>query len=245
MQKIGHRLIFLEQVKSTNTYLQELPSDQKPHGLIVTTYHQTHGRGQRNHRWEMQADQNIALSLVLSEQLPKTEDHYVLNVITALAVAETAALYADTPAYIKWPNDIILKDKKVAGILIENSVQGETMRESIVGIGLNVNQSTWDNVPTAASLRSVSGSGNIDLVSVQETLIAQLQKYWDFYTSQSINELWSEYNTKLYPGGALSLPSGSTVRPMAVLRDGRLLVQNSDNVELAYKHGDLTWSLDG
>lgn len=164
---IGQNSIELPSVDSTNNYVLELLKKNDSlgaergcvEGTLVWTHDQTSGRGQRGNTWLSKPLQNLTMSLVLYPQLPVHLQFYVTK-ITSLAVAQFVeqSLEKNIGVSIKWPNDIFVKDQKVAGILIENSLRGENINSSVIGIGLNVNQTDFENgLQNASSLKLISG----------------------------------------------------------------------------------------
>ncbi|MGM9838422.1 MAG: biotin--[acetyl-CoA-carboxylase] ligase [Paludibacteraceae bacterium] len=166
--------MYIEQTDSTSTLLRRIISgEQSAETLpytgclsedIPTLYagYQTAGRGQSGNGWESERGQNLLFSFALREPPVAIEQQFVLTMLVALAMHRTLLPYlpaADRDALsIKWPNDIYYKDKKIAGILVENTLQGARIAYSIVGIGLNVNQSAWrSDAPNPLSLRQITG----------------------------------------------------------------------------------------
>lgn len=155
-------LIHLPEVDSTNNYLRKLLEElpELPQYTMVDAYAQTAGRGQRGNHWESAPGQNISCTLLLRPQLPEGATTFDLNVLVSLALYDTLSRYIDPESiFIKWPNDIIIcQDRKIAGILIENEWLGSSLEYSIIGIGLNVQQTTFgDYYPVATSL-AIEGS---------------------------------------------------------------------------------------
>lgn len=150
-------LIHLPEVASTNSYLRAL-LEQQPELTQYTTvdaYAQVAGRGQRGNSWESEAGQNISCSILLRPLLPEGATTFDLNIAVSLALHDTLSHYlAPELIRIKWPNDIIISgQRKIAGLLIENEWLGAQLEYSIIGIGLNVRQTTFgDYRPVATSL---------------------------------------------------------------------------------------------
>lgn len=141
-------------------------------GTVIITHHQTLGRGQRGNTWESGKGLNLTFSLILHPVFLRITDQFQLNKAVALAVHDVLKKYVE-PVRVKWPNDIMIGDKKVCGILIENLLAGEKLSRSIVGIGLNVNQKEFSS-PTATSVLIESGK-EIDLVKMFDELMKALE----------------------------------------------------------------------
>ena len=150
---IGKNLIYLPTCQSTNTHLAEISqSPALPEGTTVYTFHQTAGRGQRGNAWESQPNQNLTFSYLLYAKEVPLEQMFILSMATALGVYDFLQAYLPTEwLHIKYPNDILVKGEKIGGILIENSLKGESIEKTIMGIGLNINQLDFQ-YPRATSL---------------------------------------------------------------------------------------------
>jgi BirA family biotin operon repressor/biotin-[acetyl-CoA-carboxylase] ligase len=152
------RQIFkVEKVDSTNNYTSALPSDT-PEGSIVWTLDQTQGRGQGTNKWESEPGKNLTFSIILHPTWLLAEDQFYLSKIISLAISDFIKLFTDNVS-IKWPNDIYVANGKIAGILIENSIKGQFIMQSIVGIGININQQTFSTyAPNPLSIKQLTGN---------------------------------------------------------------------------------------
>lgn len=139
---VGHNLVKLHEVDSTNTYLKNLLSNSKPlmEGTVIMAEHQYAGRGQNSNKWESEIGKNLIVSIYLKPTFLAVNQQFDLNKAISLGVTDTLISILGKNCSIKWPNDIYFHDKKIGGILIENVIKGYNLKESIVGIGLNVNQ---------------------------------------------------------------------------------------------------------
>lgn len=166
--------IKLDKIDSTNSYLYDLNADTKQvNGTLVSAKNQTLGKGQTGNSWYTEEDKNLTFSVLT---YPKTQPKHAfyLNIITSLAV-QKALSDINISAKIKWPNDILVNQKKIAGILIENQINGNNIHQSIIGIGLNVNQSTFKPELNATSILNEGVSVETDDV------LTQIYGYLDFY----------------------------------------------------------------
>ena len=162
--------MYIDQTDSTNSLMQRLlkGEDQEYASclkedipLIYTTY-QTAGRGQMGNGWESERGKNLLLSYLLREPEVNISELFLLNVIAAVAAHRTIAewlSYEQRPMLsIKWPNDIYIGNRKIAGILVENSLSGTKIQHSIAGIGINVNQEQWvSGAPNPVSIKQLTG----------------------------------------------------------------------------------------
>jgi BirA family biotin operon repressor/biotin-[acetyl-CoA-carboxylase] ligase len=136
-------------------------------GTVIVTDHQTKGRGQRGNHWQSTKGENLTFSVILNPTFVKATDHFQLHYVVSMAVYKTLrGLVKDVK--IKWPNDILVKRKKICGILIENSISKGHIENSIIGIGLNVNQTSFD-YDRATSLMDLTGA-----LHSRESILASL-----------------------------------------------------------------------
>ena len=130
----------IKETTSTNTYLAQLCKENKAKEYhTVIAEHQTAGRGQRGNTWESEAGKNLTFSTVLYPTALEVKNQFYLSMIASFSVIYALENYTDGFS-IKWPNDIYWKNKKIGGILIENELEGGYIVQSIIGIGLNINQ---------------------------------------------------------------------------------------------------------
>lgn len=166
--------IKLDQIGSTNSYLHNLNVEKvQENGTIVSTKNQTTGKGQTGNIWHSEKDKNLTFSVITYPNTKPTHAFY-LNIIASLSV-QKALSDLSISAKIKWPNDILVNSKKIGGILIENQINSKSINQSIIGIGLNVNQITFDNNINATSILNEGKSIEVDDV------LNQIYGYLDFY----------------------------------------------------------------
>lgn len=201
---MGKNLVFVPECHSTNTLAHEigqLPSSVD--GTAVITSNQTAGRGQRGNSWEAEPGKNLTFSVLLKPTFLAVKDQFFLNIISSLSIRDILRDKSDATVSIKWPNDILINGKKVCGILIENQIQGQQVSQSIVGIGLNVNQ-TGFAVPTATSLTEFTGRSE-DLQSVFELIMQRLEVRYLQLREGKYDKLKEEYLAALFLRGTESL----------------------------------------
>jgi len=152
---VGQAFTDLPQVASTNAHALELLSKSKPaEGTVISTYRQTDGRGQIGSKWESAPDKNLSLSVIFYPEFLPARAQFQLNIATSLAVFDFVKnRLPERPVSIKWPNDIYVGKLKIAGILLQNALINTQIRSSVVGIGININQTTFlTNPPNPTSL---------------------------------------------------------------------------------------------
>jgi BirA family biotin operon repressor/biotin-[acetyl-CoA-carboxylase] ligase len=120
---------------------------------VVVAHSQVEGRGQQGNSWESEANKNLTFSLLIHPTFIKIQDQFIISQWVSIAIIKTLAKYIPQGLRIKWPNDIYVNDNKLAGILIENSIMGAHLEQSIIGIGININQKEFrSDAPNPVSL---------------------------------------------------------------------------------------------
>jgi BirA family transcriptional regulator, biotin operon repressor / biotin---[acetyl-CoA-carboxylase] ligase len=194
---IGQQLYYLPVCESTNSEAQQLLIKNKAtEGCTVVTSEQTKGRGQRGNNWEAEPGKNITLSVILSPVFLPVRQQFYLNMAVSLAVLDLLHEQGATDAQVKWPNDLYVKDKKLGGILIENSINSHSLQHSIVGIGLNINQLNF-GVDTATSLAAITGTDK-DVEHLTIRLLELLEKRYLELRGGKHAKLRYEYLQVLY-----------------------------------------------
>lgn len=196
---IGKSLIELDSVDSTNSYLKNLMnSANPPEGTVVITREQTAGRGQQGASWASEPDSNITLSVLLYPDFLDADKQFYLNMAVSLGVKDFCEFILKDEVKIKWPNDIYHLNRKLGGILIENTVTGQRLSSSVVGIGLNVNQRQFDvSIPNPVSMTQITGQ-TFDLSTLVNDLCAFLEKYYLQLRQQHFNFLERAYTDALF-----------------------------------------------
>ena len=174
----GKRFIYLHEIDSTNNHaVQLLQRENLPEGTVIFTPSQVKGRGQFGNEWLSEPGKNIAMSVILYPNFLQAEKQFFLNQAVSLAVFDFCKKTVMLPdkLKIKWSNDIFIGDKKAGGILVENTLSGNRINNSVVGIGINVNQTRFPaEIPDATSLKSVTGN-SFPLLNLVEKLCEELE----------------------------------------------------------------------
>lgn len=153
--------------------------------LFLYAGYQTAGRGQTGNGWESEPDKNLICSILLPNK-----NLYFLNIAVSVAIIRLIG----EPFTIKWPNDIYYRDKKLAGILLENAIVGSTVKYSIAGVGLNVNQTKFtSDAPNPVSLKQITGK-TYDIDQLMKDLFEAVKAV----LNEPEERIWSEYKDHLY-----------------------------------------------
>lgn len=194
---LGKNVVFVPECHSTNTLLMELAQKtQQAEGTVVITQAQTQGRGQRGNGWEAEPGKNITFSILLKPHFLTALAQFNLTVAISLALTDfLKSRLTDKPS-IKWPNDILVNGRKITGILIENTLAGENIQQSVVGIGLNVNQQRF-TTPHATSMYLETGN-EYDLSKELSDLVECVERRYLQLRSGRASDLRQEYLSNLY-----------------------------------------------
>ncbi len=170
------KLIKLDAIDSTNEFLKGLSAQQDLENFtVVTAENQTKGKGQRGAVWNSEVGKNLIMSVLVRDFLTDINAIFNLNIAFSLAVIAALKKKNIPDLSIKWPNDILSANKKIGGILIENSIKSDAAILSIVGLGLNVNQTNFEGLPKASSLSIVIGQ-DLDKEELLSVIMANLEK---------------------------------------------------------------------
>ncbi len=195
-----NRNLTISHTDSTNAYAHNLiDTNSSHHGQMVLALKQSKGKGQRGNKWYSGVEnEQIACSLILHHEASDLNNMYLLNMAVSLAILETLSKYAPSGALaIKWSNDIILNNKKIAGVLIENIIRGSSWTHSIIGIGLNVNNIDFPaDLPKAISLYQCTHQ-IMDKEIIETDLYKQLEN-WLQKAIQFPAIIMQEYNKQLW-----------------------------------------------
>ncbi len=192
------KIISFNKVDSTNSYFSDLLKVQDfAEGSIISALYQESGKGQGNNTWESKKGKNLLLSIVLYPVILPIDKHFLLSKAVSLGIIDYASTkIADVK--IKWPNDIYFEDNKLAGILIENVIKGSKINQSIVGIGINLNQTNFtSDLPNPVSLKQITNKNYLieqEIVKLRNSI----RFYYEMLMKKKYYEINSEYLKCLY-----------------------------------------------
>ena len=194
------KLIKLDAIDSTNDFLKALASqDELDNFTVVTAENQTKGKGQMGSKWQSESGKNLIMSALVKDFLYDNEQVFNLSIIVSLAVIETLKSFDIPDLCIKWPNDIMSYNKKIGGILIENTLKSDGRIVSVVGLGLNVNQTNFTELPHASSL-SVITKNTFDKDILPALIIEKIQEKITLWETNS-TDFWKQYFNTLFKKG--------------------------------------------
>ena len=199
-ETIGAYRLHLEETDSTNVQAEELLSKTNPsHGTVISASFQHQGKGQFGRMWYSDKEKNVLCSVILRPEHLHASDQFYLNaaVCQALVALINEITSGIVSAKIKWPNDIYVNEKKIAGILIQNTISGYQVKTCIVGIGINVNQEGFtESTVNATSLKSILGK-EIDIETVYSQLFLKLEEHYKRLDQKKYSQIKIEYDSGL------------------------------------------------
>lgn len=240
---IGQNKVFLPETDSTNSYaISLLKNVNCIEGTVVLTNNQTKGRGQRGNSWKADPSMNITLSLILKPGFLSSKKAFFLSKITALALYDVLTDILNESQFdikIKWPNDILVNGKKIAGVLIENSVIDESLGWSVVGIGLNVNQTLFGALAeTATSFTLLTGKTE-SIETISEKLYSYFEKWYLKLKQDKFNEINAAYLNHLFGINRLQNFKQNSINFKGTIKDvneqGLLIVQLENGIEKSFE----------
>ncbi|RDI13103.1 biotin--[acetyl-CoA-carboxylase] ligase [Flavobacterium sp. AG291] len=231
-------IIKLSAINSTNDYLKGLSSAQYLENFtIVSAEDQTAGRGQMGAQWNVEPGKNLTFSVLVKDLLLDVTEIFSLNAAVAVSVVGALENFSVPNLFIKWPNDILADNKKIGGILIENSIKSGGEIYSVIGIGLNVNQKEFGELTKASSLAVVMNK-EFDKDAIMTAIVESLKRNVAILLNKNGSKIWKDYHAKLYKKG-LPMPfEKNGVRFMGIIQGvsqkGELKVQLEDDTVKAY-----------
>ncbi len=232
---VGHNLVFLEQVDSTNEEAKRQAEKGAPDGTLVAAAEQSAGKGRRGRTWISEKGTGVWMSLLLRPDFPP-ECASMLTLVAAMAVEKGISRVTGVDGQIKWPNDVVIEGKKVCGILTEMSTEMECIHYVVVGIGINVGTEEFpEEIRDLATSLYLSTQKKVK----RAVLAAAVAEAWEFYYEQFLKSgdlrfLMEEYNERLVNRGrevkVLTLDGGYMGISQGINEKGELLVETGGMV---------------
>ena len=244
MPKLGNPFIELISVGSTNIYaMEQVHARLATPGTAYFAYEQQQGKGQRNKQWLSEPGQNLILSVVT---LPPQSDPGIIfpfSAASALACFDFFKGYAGDETAIKWPNDLYWRDRKAGGMLIENVIRGGIWEFAIIGVGININQTSFDpSIPNPVSLKQITGK-DFEAPLLARELCSCLEKRLEQLEKTGFTSILADYNEALYGRDRIRMfkDAGGIFegKIKSVSAEGELIIQQ--DIERRYKFGEIEW----
>lgn len=237
------QMIKLDATESTNLYLKDLITKRKLKDFtVVTCKHQVKGKGQRGNSWISESGKNLTVSILKHFSAFDMARIFYLNFAVSLAILEALKEFEIPGLMVKWPNDIMSGNQKICGILVETVLKGGQLRHAILGFGLNVNQTKFEHLPQATSLKNIT-SLDYDLDKVLQKVVTQLQHFMKNIEQQTA-QLHVAYENVLFKKNtpATFIPTeGNHFLGIidGISEDGKLLVTHEDGTAMAFYHKEV------
>jgi BirA family biotin operon repressor/biotin-[acetyl-CoA-carboxylase] ligase len=237
---VGQNFITLKEVDSTNNFLKNLASNSKPviEGTVIMAENQFAGRGQQQNGWHAKPGKNLTFSILLKPFFLAVTNQFDLTRAVSLGIFETLEPLLGEKLKIKWPNDIYYDNYKIGGMLIENMVQGSQIKNSVIGIGLNINQERFPpHLPMARSLKQILHQ-DYDLKTLLSDICRNIEAWYLNLKAGEISFVRNSYLSRLYwlnEHKAFKTKSDIFSGIITKVRDnGLLVVQNNKDEELEF-----------
>lgn len=226
---LGKKVVFLPSCHSSNELASDmLKKSNPPEGTIIITNEQTKGKGQRGNTWETEPNKNLTFSIILKPSFLLASRQFDLSMMVSLGITDYLNQLGEG-FKVKWPNDIYHEEKKLAGILIQNTIKKHSIDSVVVGIGLNVNQTLFE-VSKASSLTNILGS-TYELQEVLEGICHGIEsRYLHLKSGKSLKQ---DYLTKMLGFQAsrrfksIHTFQGNIID---IDKDGRLVIKHNDGI---------------
>ncbi|HUH51387.1 MAG TPA: biotin--[acetyl-CoA-carboxylase] ligase [Flavobacterium sp.] len=233
-------IIKLNAIGSTNDFLKGLYSTQPLENFsVVVAENQTTGKGQRGSLWNTEPHKNLTFSLLIKDTILPGTSIFDLNIAISLSIIQALEKYSIPQLSIKWPNDILAEGKKIAGILIENIFSSRENVSSIIGIGINVNQTDFKDLTSASSLQNITGL-TYDKESLLQELRNQVMINYEWLKNGKSELLWQAYHNYLFmrnKTATFEYPDGLQFsgQILKVLKNGKLQILLEDQTKLTFE----------
>lgn len=240
-------IIHIKETDSTNNFLKRLASEQNlAEETVVWADFQTAGKGQRGNTWESDAGKNLLFSIIFYPCMLEASEQFVLSQAVSLAVAGCLKKYTDDIA-IKWPNDIYWQEKKICGILLENTLIDDKIGQSVVGIGININQTDFrSNAPNPISLAQIT-SNSYNPESILNEVLNNIIIYYDKIKAGKSDEIVKQYKESLYRREGYHLYSDGKNDFLAQIKDiepsGILVLETESYIEKRFAFKEVKYIL--
>lgn len=234
-------------INNTTSTNDEARGERYEHMDVIWSEHQSEGRGQRGHSWHSTEGENLTFSVVLHPTFLPIVEQFLLSEVVALALVDAMAEYG-IECRIKWTNDIYARDSKLVGVLIEHSLAGDTLARTIVGIGLNVNQTEFpSDLPNPTSM-ALERNATFEREEVLCCFMRKLQEWYDVLSSDNKQLVETTYVSRMYhllEEHPYMLPSGEVVRARirGVRPSGELILEHHDGIVREYAFKEIEFVL--
>lgn len=234
-------IVHIEETDSTNRWMKENGEGDQ----VVVANYQTAGKGCGSNSWEAERGKNLLFSVLIHPKSMQAKSQFIITQVVSVALCKTLegeTKGGNTDISIKWPNDIYVGDKKICGVLIENRLQGRMIKDSIIGIGLNVNQEVFvSDAPNPVSIKQLTGK-DTDREELLAAFLRQLNE-----TAKSTTII-TDYKARLYrrQGKHLFMTNNTVFEAsiVDVIDDGRLMLEDEKGVAHLFRFKEVSFIID-
>ena len=230
-------VVHIAETDSTNRWMKENGTGE----MVVVADYQTAGKGCGSNSWESERGQNLLFSVMIHPKSLQAKNQFIITQVVSVALCKTLDRYVQSQISIKWPNDIYVGDRKICGVLIENRLQGRMIKDTIIGIGLNVNQTEFkSDAPNPVSLKQLTGK-DTDRDELLKAFLDTLNE-----CSESATCI-ADYKARLYrrEGKHLFITQNNTFEAsiVDVKDDGRLMLEDEKSVVHLFRFKEVTFKI--
>lgn len=244
---LGKSIIHKESITSTQEVAHHAAKEGAQHGTVIIADEQTNSRGRMQRQWHSAASKGIWMSILLRPaMLPQNAPQ--LTLLSGTVLASVIARKFDVTPYIKWPNDIIINGKKVAGILTEMQAEQDQIQYVIIGMGINVNQDREDfpdEITTKATSLKIATGCEQELVDLIQDILLQFEKMYDNYLQAGfpyVKTIWESFGFKIgKPIVVRTMNKEWKTDFLGIAKDGALLVANDQDKPEKLYAGEIDW----
>ena len=242
---LGNPFIELQSVDSTNNYaLGRIHAKLAQPGTCYFAHHQTKGKGQYGKTWISEKSSNIVLSIVIIPEFLNVLQQFYLSACTATAVHDFFSNYAGSETKIKWPNDIYWQDKKAGGILIDNIIINQSWSWSVIGVGININQTEFPNdLKNPVSLKEITGK-KFEVIKLAKELCGSLDHFYKLLKEEGFKTIFETYRQCLYKKGEKVRLRKRNQVLQAIIKDvtesGQIVIEHA--FEELVNPGEIEWA---
>ena len=228
------KIIKLNATNSTNTYLKQLAKETSIlDETVVVTENQVMGRGQMGNAWASKQGQSLTFSIFKKTEGVFAEFQFLISMAVSVAIAEAITNLNVPNVSVKWPNDILSANRKIGGILIENVLEGSSVKYSIIGIGINVNETAFSNLPFASSMKLERGA-DFNLEEVLDKVLRAVFKNLENLSQENFQAIKQHYENMLFRKEMISVfETPEAIRFNGIIKGvsdiGELLVETENN----------------
>ena len=242
---IGKEIYIFDTIDSTNNYARKIAKEGAGGGTVVLAESQTKGKGRLGRTWFSPSGVNIYLSVILKPQIPSTHIT-LLTFVSAIAVVKAIKDAANLDANIKWPNDVLINNKKIAGILSEMDAKADAVRFAVIGIGINVNLDIKDipfELKDKATSIKIESNSTIDRINLICRVLENLEEWYNLFERNGVNDIikkWKRLAVTI--GRDVKVQSGNSLiegRAVDIDVNGALLIKDRNGVIQRVLSGDV------